>query len=77
VVALVCNVTTKFTGARMTLHLRPIQKPERKRCDTRALADARARVRRDLENHKAEKRFDAHLPRHFNDREARRRGDCS
>jgi hypothetical protein len=37
------------------IHLRPIPETPRKRCDTRALLQARARVRADLELMKAEK----------------------
>lgn len=52
------------------IHLRPIPEAAKKRCDTRALLDARQRVKRELQNNKAEKELDARMPRHFAERQA-------
>lgn len=52
------------------IHFKPIPSKPRRRCDTRALAEARERIRRELENDAAERRIsrdqsEGHMPRHF------------
>ncbi len=53
----------------MSLTLLPLPKPERKRCDTRALLQARSETHRKLKHEMEEKKWDARLPRHFNERQ--------
>lgn len=53
----------------MTLHLRPIPKGPRRKADTRALCEARARIHTDLKSELAEQEMDRHMPRHFNARQ--------
>lgn len=51
------------------IHLRPTPAHPRKRCDTRALRNARAEIHRQLRAEIDEIKMDARMPRHFLARE--------
>lgn len=53
----------------MSIHLSLPPKSEPKRCDTRALANARIETHRRLRDEIEEQRFDAKMPRHFEERQ--------